>query len=172
MQTKKGREYEHTLADLVADATNGELIPLGTGYNSQHSEAVDLIIDDGEAVHAFELKRTSQDAYTLYWDEDDYQKDDLYNLCKFCVEYPRPTYPYVGVRFNRRQLALTKLYINNWPDKDDLLDDAVTLSPIEAKHTGSGNLRFYKPESGDGWPSENLENRDPQHVLDAMAWQL
>jgi Holliday junction resolvase len=168
---KKGRKYEHNLADVVADATGGELIPLGTGYNSQHSEAVDLLIDDGQAVHAFELKRTSQDAYTLHWDENDYQKDDLYNLCKFCVEYPRPTYPYAGVRFNERQLALTKLYINDWPNQDELLDDAVKLSPIEANHTHGGNLRLYRPDTGD-WPGTNLDNRDAQHVLDTIGWQL
>lgn len=171
MVRKKGNRYEHILADLVADATNGELIPLGAGYNSQHSEAVDLIIDDGRSVHAFELKRTGQEAYTCYWNENDYQKDDLYNLCKFCVEYPRPTYPYVGVRFNQRQLALTKLYLNDWPDQDELLDDSVQLSPIEAKHTGSGNLRFYRPDSGD-WPAKNLDARDAQHVLDRISWQL
>lgn len=172
MHTHKGTKYEHDLADVVAEATNGELIPLGTGYNSQHSEAVDLIIDDGHAVHAFELKRTAQDAYTLYWDEDDYQTDDLYNLCKFCAEYPRPTYPYVGVRFDRRQLAVTKLYLNDWPDQEALLDDAVRLSPIEAKHTGSGNLRFYAPENGSEWPKQNLDQFDAQHVLDSIGWQL
>lgn len=170
--SKKGRTYEHHLGDIVADATNGELIPLGTGYNSQHSEAVDLIIDDGYAVHALELKRTSKDAYTLHWDEDDYQKDDLYNMCKFCVNYPRPTYPYVGVRFNNRQLALTKLYINDWPEQDDLLSDAVTLAPIDAKVTRADNLRFYRPESGSGWQSENLDQFDAQHVLDTIGWQL
>ena len=171
MQTSKGNRYEHHLADITANATNGELIPLGTGYNSQHAEAVDLIIDDGHAVHAFELKRTAQDAYTLYWDEDDYQKDDLYNLCKFCVEYPRPTYPYVGVRFNKRQLALTKLYLNDYPDQDAVLDKSVQLSPIEAKHTGSGNLRFYRPDTGD-WPGTKLDQKDAQHVLDAIGYQF
>lgn len=169
--TKKGQEYEHGLADLVAEATNGELIPLGTGYNSQHSEAVDMIIDDGHAVHAFELKRTSQDGYTLHWDEDDYQKDDLYNLCKFCKNYPRPTYPYAGVRFNGRQLALTRLYLNDWPDQDALIDKAVQLSPISAKHTRSGNLRYHRPETGD-WPGTNLDANDAQHVLDAIGWTI
>lgn len=168
---KKGREYEHKLGDLVAEATNGELIPLGTGYNSQYGDAVDLAIDDGSAFHVFELKRTSQDAYTLHWDEDDDRKDDLYQLCKFCVEYPRPTYPYAGVRFNNRQLALTKLYINDWPDREAVMEKAVTLSPIEAKHTRSGNFRMYKPDN-DEWQSENIDQHDAQHVLNSMGWQL
>jgi len=171
MSTKKGQKYEHHLSDIVADATDGELIPLGAGYNSQHSEAVDLIIDDGHAVHAFELKRTSQEAYTLHWDEEDYQKDDLYNLCKFCIEYPRPTYPYVGVRFNKRQLAITKLYLNEWPNQDELLEDSVKLSPIEASVTHGDNLRFYKPETGD-WPGTKLDQKDAQHVLDTIGFQL
>lgn len=170
MASKKGREYEHHLGDIVADATNGELIPLGTGYNSQHSESVDLLIDDGYAVHAIELKRTSKDGYTFFWDEDDYQKDDLYNLCKFCVQYPRPTYPYTGVRFNNRQLALTKLYLNEYPERDELIDAAVKTAPIPAKRTRANNLRFNKPESG--WPSTNLDQQDAQHVLDAIAYQF
>jgi|APHM01.1.fsa_nt_gi hypothetical protein len=171
MAPSKGRRFEHALADMVAKSVNDELVPLATGYNSQHSEAVDLIIDDGSAVHAFELKRTGQDAYTMHWDEDDYQKDDLYRLCKFCVEYPRPTYPYVGVRFNRRQIALTKLYLNSWPDQDEVIDNAVTMSPIEAKHTRSGNLRFYTPDKDD-WQCTKLEQYDPQHVLDTIGWNL
>lgn len=171
MRTKKGRIYEHHLGDIVADATHGELIPLGTGYNSQHSEAVDLIIDDGHAVHVLELKRTGQDAYTLHWNENDKQKDDLYELCKFCNRYPRPAYPYAGVRFNSRQLALTKVYLNDWPDQDKVLDKSVKLSPIEAKHTSSGNLRFYKPDTGE-WPGTNLDQHDAQHVLDTIGWQL
>lgn len=169
--SNKGNEYEHHLADIVADGTDGELIPLGTGYNSQHSEAVDMIIDDGHAVHAFELKRTAQDAYTLHWDEDDYQKDDLYNLCRFCIEYPRPTYPYIGVRFNSRQIVITKLYLEPWPDADKILDSAVQLSPVEAKKTHAGNLRFYRPETGD-WPGANLDSHDAQHVIDSIGWQL
>lgn len=171
MASSKGRRYEHHLGDVVADATHGELLPLGTGYNSQHSEAVDLIIDDGHAVHAFELKRTSQDAYTLHWESDDTQKDDLYELCKFCNRYPRPTYPYIGVRFNSRQLALTKVYVKDWPDQDAVLQKTQQLSPIESKITHDDNLRFYKPETGE-WPGTKLDQKDAQHVLDTIGWQL
>ena len=170
MAPDKGTTYEHNLADYVAEATDGELIPLGTGYNSQHAEAVDLIIDDGHAVHAIELKRTAQDAYTLHWDDEDYQKDDIYNLCKFCVEYPRPTYPYLGVRFNRKQLSLTKLYLNAFPEQDELLEKAVTLAPTEASVTRENNLRYYQPDSE--WPSTNLDENDAQHVLDTIGYQL
>lgn len=168
MSSTKGREYEHHLADIVASSTNGELIPLGTGYNSQYSEAVDMIIDDGRAVHAFELKRTGQDAYTMYWSEDDYQKDDLYQLCKFCQNYPRPTYPYSGVRFDNRQLTLTKLYINDWPDQDETLDTAVQTTKTSVNHTPSGNLRYHKPDTD--WPGRNLDDHDGQHVLDRIGY--
>jgi Holliday junction resolvase len=171
MSGKKGYDYEHTLADLVATATDGELIPLGTGYNGQYSEAIDLLIDDGSAVHVFELKRTGTDAKTLYWDEDDVQTDDMYNLLKFAVTYPRPTYPYIGVRFNNRQLVLVKLYVNDFPDRDDSLQTAVQLCPIEAKQTHAGNLRLYKPDASD-WQTTDLDDHDPQHVLDTINYQL
>lgn len=169
--TKKGRTYEHALGDLIGEATNGELVPLSTGYNSAYTRAVDLLIDDGEAVHAFELKRTSKDAYTMHWDEDEVQRDDLYGLCRFCVQYPRPTYPYAGVRFNNRALAVTKLYLNDYPDADQVLEKSQTLSPIEAKVTHADNLRFYQPDAS-SWPTTDLDRSDTQHVLDAIGFQL
>lgn len=167
----KGRDYEHKLARIVGESTNGELIPLSSGYNADGSRDVDLLIDDGEAVHVFELKRTSQDAYTLYWDEDTVQNDDLYGLCRFAREYPRPTYPYAGVRFNRNALAITKLYINDYPDQEQLLDNAVTMSPTETVHTGHGNLRFKEPTQ-DEWPRTDLDEHDAQHILDAIGYSL
>lgn len=169
MATKKGRNYEHDLTNLVGDATDGELVPLAAGYNSDLSRDVDMLIDDGEAVHVFELKKTSKDAYTLHWDEDDRQKDDLYGLIRFCVEYPRPTYPYVGVRFDNRQLALTKTYVGHWPDQEQLLRVASELSPIESKVTRAGNLRFYKPPSSE-WTTQSLDQHDAQHVLDTIGY--
>lgn len=169
MSTKKGREYEHNLADFVVEATDGELIPLATGYNSQYSQAVDMIIDDGEAVHVFELKRTSKDAYSLYWDESSVQKDDIYRLLRFCIDYPRPAYPYVGVRFDRKQLTIAKLFIEDFPDQKKALENAVSMSKTKTGVTRDGNLRFYKP---DDWPSTNLDVRDAQHVLDTIGYRL
>ena len=167
----KGRGYEHHLGNLTSKKTSGELVPLAAGYNGGNSRDVDLLIDDGEKVHVFELKSSSQDAYTLHWDENEVQKDDLYGTVKFCVEYPRPAIPYAGMRFSNRQLAITKLYINGYPDGEKVIDDAVQLSPIEAKHTASNNLRFYKPESGT-WPAQNLDEKDVQHLLDTIGYQL
>lgn len=169
--TDRGRKYEHKLASLVAKQTDEELIPLATGYNGAYSRDVDLLIDDGEAVHAFELKKTSKDAKTLNWDTKDVQKDDIYGLMRFCVEYPRPTYPYIGVRFGRRSLAITRLYINDYPNVNDVLENAVKLSPIEAKHTSSDNLRFYKPEAED-WDTVKLDQHDVQNLMDAIGYQF
>lgn len=170
MNTKKGREYEHGLSTLVARATDGTIVPLAAGYNGQYAQDVDMLIDDGEAVHVFELKRTSQDAYTLYWDEEDRNKDDLYGLCKFCVEYPRPAYPYAGVRFDRKQLTLSKIYLDDYPDQEALLENAATLCQTDASATRGGNLRFQKP--GSEWPYEDLDAKDAEHVIETIGYSF
>lgn len=170
MHNKKGRGYEHDLSNAVAERTNEELVPLGGGFNGSNSWDVDMYIDDGEAVHVFELKRTSQDAYTLYWDADDRQKDDLYGLFKFCVNYPRPVYPYTGVRFNRKQLLVTKPFIENWPDQDSLLESAVMTSPVSdaVSVTHEDNLRFKKTSG----ITSQTNGDDVQAVLNAISFSL
>jgi hypothetical protein len=168
---KKGRKYEHAISRDVAAATSGDLMPLGGGFNGQTAWDVDMLIDDGEAVHVFELKRTKQDAYTLHWDEDNRDKDDLYGLCKFCYNYPRPAYPYAAVRFNQKQLVATKLFIEKWPDKDELLESAVMTDPTDAVSvTHANNLRFRKEGLGTDWPASDLEQHDAQHVLDTIGY--
>lgn len=166
--SKKGRDYEHQLSNDIVDATDGVLIPLGGGFNGATAWDVDMLIDDGEAVHVFELKRTSQDGYTLKWDPEDRQSDDIHGLVEFCINYPRPAYPYAGVRFNRKQLAVTKIFVEEWPDKDGLLDSAETMAPYDAcvEHTGYGNLRFHR---SDAIPSQSKGN-DAQHVLDQIGY--
>jgi hypothetical protein len=168
--TKTGRRYEHKLSNAVFDATDGVLIPLGGGFNGATAWDVDMLIDDGEAVHVFELKRTGQDGYTLVWDPDDRSHDDLYGLVEFCINYPRPAYPYVGVRFNNKQLAVTRIYVDEWPDREGLLDSAEMLEPYDdvVDHTGYGNLRFHRAES---IPSQASGN-DAQHVLDRINYVL
>lgn len=170
MTNKKGRGYEHDLANDVAEATDGELVPLGGGYNGATAWDVDMLIDDGEAVHVFELKRTEQDAYTMHWDEDDRQKDDLYGLFKFCVNYPRPTYPYTGPRFNRKELLISKPFIEKWPDKEELLDSAVLTCDYDdaISVTHAGNLRFYSADS----VTSQSQGNDAQAVLDAIGFSL
>lgn len=170
MSGSKGTRYEHELANGVSDATDGELIPLGSGYNGATAWDVDMLIDDGEAVHVFELKRTSKDAYTMYWDEEDRQKDDLYGLFKFCTNYPRPAFPYTGVRFSRKEILIAKPFIKEWPDQDALLESAVMTSPANGavSVTHEDNLRFKKT---DGITSQTKGN-DVQAVLDAISYVL
>lgn len=172
MTGTKGRDFEHDLARFVAEATDGDLVPLGGGYNGATAWDVDMLIDDGEAVHVFELKRTSKDAYSLQWDPDDRQRDDLYGLCKFCVNYPRPAYPYAGVRFNKKQLVTTKLFIEAWPDQSELLSSAELLAPNDScvETTHAGNLRFYRDRLPDDWPTTDLDDHDAQHVLDTIGY--
>jgi len=168
--TGKGRDYEHGLARDVTAQTDGQLFPLGGGYNGAPSWDVDMLIDDGEAVHVFELKRTSQDAYTLYWDQDNRDDDDLYGLCKFCYNYPRPTYPYAGVRFNNRELCISKLFIEHWPDRDDILDSAVQTVPGDdtVGVTRADNLRFRRTDD----ITSQSSGSDVQAVLDAIGYQF
>jgi len=43
--SKKGRDYEHNLASNVAELTDGELTPLGGGFNGETGWDVDMLID-------------------------------------------------------------------------------------------------------------------------------
>jgi len=169
-----GVDYEHRIATDIADRTDHDLLPLSAGYTSIHNSAVDMLIDDGEAVHAFEMKRTSTDAYTLHWEPDDPRTDDLYALCGFCREYPRPTYAYWGVRFTQRQLLVGRLYVDEFPDTDDMLSTAVQIAPVVGtdvvSQTYADNLRVTKP-STDDWPSQTRGD-DVQAVLDAIGYTL
>jgi Holliday junction resolvase len=171
--TKKGREYEHRLASTVVDRADGAVVAFGSGYNAHDTSAVDMAIDDGQVMHCFELKTTSKDAYTLNWNSEDAREDDLYELIKFCKQYPRPAYPYAGVNFNRRQLTLTRFWLDDWPDKNETLDRATELAETDVRHdTGRVNddsLRFYKPDL-DGWPSATSGD-DAQYVLDTIGFQ-
>jgi Holliday junction resolvase len=168
-QQQKGTKYEHTLGNTVYEATSGDLIPLAAGYTSRHGDSADLLIDDGEAVHVFECKRTSQDAYSFEYSEDG--NDDVWGLGRFCTDYPRPTYPYLAVRFDNRKLAIAKLFIEKFDETAEYLQSSVKTSPIEASVTHANNVRFYKPDSGD-WTASNLENEDAQAVLDAIGYRL
>lgn len=172
--TKKGVKYEHGLAGTVVDRTDGRVAAFGSGYSSLDTSPVDMAIDDGQVMHCFELKRTKNDAYTLNWDADDYQRDDLYNLLKFCKQYPRPAYAYAGVRFNNRQLVTTRFWLDDWPDRNATLDRATQLVSADVRHdTGrvaADSLRFYKPET-DSWPSAQ-QGDDAQHILDRIGFTV
>lgn len=169
---KRGREYELELCHDVFDATNGDLYPIPPGYSGNHDPpAPDVLIDDGDAVHAFELKRksTGQEAISFTYDPDERSKDDIAGLVAFCEAYPRPTYPYLGVRFSHRQLVCTKLYMDADTPRD-MLNSGVQTCPVDAKVTRANNVRVYKPEPG-AWPSAS-DGDDASHVLDRIGYRL
>lgn len=166
--SQKGNDYEHTLGDLVYDRTDGMLVPMAAGYTSRHGDPVDLLVDDGEAVHCFELKRTKHDAFSFIYDKGG--NDDIYGLMKFCHDYPRKTYPYLGIRFNSRQLILIKLWVNDVGSVDDTLQTAVQACPVPSKQTHKNNLRVYKPDT-DEWSSQQ-KGDDAQYLLESIGFTL
>lgn len=168
MSTQKGRDYEHQLINDIYDASDGSVVPVPPGYSGNHRiPAPDLIINDGMVAHAIELKRTKRDRQTFYCDTER-QKDDIQQLVRFSQEYAPPTYPYVGVRFNRRQLILIKLLANEDGNWEKMLDQAVVMSPVEAKVTHKQNLSIPKPASGE-WPTASSGD-DAEYVLDEIGY--
>lgn len=180
VRSKAGYEYENQLALDVYRYTNGGLLPMTSRSSGNVSIPLpDIVIDDGECIHAMEIKRTSNDKVTFDSEpDDDLPTDDLYQLLLFSQLYPRPVRPYLGAKFPYRQLVMTKL----WPDRvshgtktlSDILDEAVLMCPVECNHTYTDNFIVYKPESG-SWPStkkgDDIEHLgDVEYLLDTIGY--
>lgn len=175
---QQGKDYEHDLCTEIALKTDGTLLPIPAGYSGNHTyaldqriDAPDIMIDDGQAVHCIELKNKGRgkDAVSFMYDEEERSKDDIYGLVNFCKLYPRPCYPYLGVRFSNRQLILTKLFVDA-KNKQKLLKTAELHCPVESKITRADNFRVYKPDT-DEWPSAS-KGSDSQHILDTIRFNL
>jgi len=175
VSSKEGYRYENELALDTYRRTNGELLPITTRSSGNVSMPLpDMLIDDGETVHAFEIKRTSRDKVTFEYDDDFdvLPTDDIYQLLLFAQIYPRTVRPYLGVRFPNRQLIIVRL----WPDNDargvktvrEILDQAVKMCPIECKRTYTDNFIVYKPDTST-WPSAQAGD-DVEHLLRSIGY--
>ena len=168
-----GLRFEHELASDIYEASENTILPIRAGWSgNQKVPAPDLLINDGVVAHALELKKTSDDTSCIV------PREDIKDIVGFAVEYPQQTYPYLGIKFSYYQLALIPLYTGGTTssiedvDWDEILENAVQLSPLEASVTRKGNLSVRKPESGDEWPSvyseEYYDLRDADYVLEAL----
>lgn len=165
---KRGKQYELDLCNAVYDACDGELIPEPIGYSGNHKiPAPDIRINDGKKVHAFELKRSTDDRLSVFHEPDNPQKDDLHQLFEYCRRYPRTVCPYIGIRFTNRQLVLLKLWLEA-PNDTAVLRSATNLAPVDVRLTRAGNLSVHKPENGE-WPSATAGD-DAQHVLETIGY--
>ena len=167
--TKKGRSYEHQLCVDIYRETDGGLLPEPIGYSGNHvAPAPDIRIDDGTKVHAIELKRTGQDRISVGYYPNDTRKDDLHQLITYAREYPRTVVPYVGVRFNNRQLLLCKLWLGA-PNDKTVVRSATKFTPTDIRLTSADNLSIHRP-SLDNWPSAT-EGDDVQYLLETIAYR-
>jgi Holliday junction resolvase len=160
---RKGLAYEHELANDIYRASDRKLIPIRAGYSgNQVPPMPDIHLDDGEVVHALEIKRTKDDVSQIF------ETTDLTQLQRFATQYPRKVYPYLGVRFTRRQLILIPMWAkNDGTGLDEVLENAVTLCPVEAEVTRKNNFSVKRPDT-DEWPSATKGN-DATHVLDRIG---
>lgn len=166
--SKKGKNYETELCSAVFDETNGELIPEPIGYSGNHRlPAPDIHIDDGAKIHAIELKRTKNDRQSIYYGPEEGEKDDLDQLLTYADKHPRIVVPYVGVRFNNRQLLMTKLWAGA-PNDLATVRSATNLAPTTVKFTRANNLSIPKPDIDD-WPSANAGD-DAKHILETIGY--
>lgn len=165
---KKGKLYETQLCSDVHEESGGELIPEPIGYSGNHAlPAPDIRIDDGGKVHAIELKRTGNDRQTIFYGPDEGEKDDLHQLLMYAKKYPRVVVPYVGVRFNHRQLVMFKLW-GGAPNDLATVRSATNLAPVEVRLTRANNLSVPKPDVDD-WPSSSKGN-DAKHILETIGY--
>jgi len=166
---KRGKQYEIDLCTEIYNATNGALLPEPIGYSGNHSiPAPDIAIDDGTKVHAFELKRTSADRKSVYYDSDDWSQDDLHQLLHYAREYPRTVVPYAGVRFDNRQLVCAKLWLDV-PDDTVALRAATNTAPTDVRLTHANNLSFHKPDL-DEWVSA-ISGDDVRYILETIGYR-
>lgn len=176
VRPKAGANYENELALDVYRTTDGGLVPITTRASGNVAIPLpDIVIDDGEYVHAMECKRTSTDSVTFTSDpEDDPPTDDLYQLLMFAQLYPRKVKLYLGSKFPYRQLVLTRLWPDNMTDGtkslDQLLDEAEIMCPVRCKNTRTNNFVVYKPDT-DEWPSSQ-KGDDVEHVLESIGYEL
>lgn len=168
---KRGIEYENDLVRDVYEHPDSDVVPVPCGMSGNHGvPAGDVLVDDGEQLHAFELKRTSEDSKSFVYEPDPGLRDDISDLLVFAKEYPRPVCPYVGVRFDNRQLILAKIWQKS-SDDSQLLDSIVTTAPTEAIVTHAGNVSFRKPDSDKSsaeWPSATAGN-DAEYLLETIG---
>lgn len=169
---KGGYDFEHTIANGVYDFTGGALSPIRAGYSgNQKIPLPDVVIDDGDKIHAFELKKTSKDRLSVTYDTESRGEpnpsDDLSELFTFAEQYPRTVCPYVGVRFSHRQLTLAKFWMQA-PDDRSLLRSGVQTCPTSVKLTRADNLSFHKPET-DEWVTATAGD-DIQYLLETIDY--
>jgi len=165
---KKGKLYETKLCSEVFEESGEELIPEPIGFSGNHElPAPDIKIDDGAKIHAIELKRTKKDRQTIFYGPEEGEKDDLHQLLTYAKKFPRIVVPYVGVRFNHRQLIMFKLW-GGAPNDLTAVRSATNLAPVDVRLTRADNLSVPKP-SIDDWPSSSKGN-DAKHVLETIGF--
>lgn len=153
---KAGKQYEVDLANEIYERTKGELVPIPVGFSGNHDiPSPDIMIFDGTKFHAFELKRTTKDRFSVMYDDED-GADDISQLLEFAKKHPGIVVPHVGVRFTQRQLILCQLWGES--NEERMLDSATMTCPTEVKITRADNLSFTKPptrtqDPDNGWKS-------------------
>jgi Holliday junction resolvase len=168
MSQDKGRAQETQLCKKIYERTDGDLLPMPAGYSGNHGiPSADILIDDGTKIHAFELKRTGRERLSVRHDPDNTKRDDVHQLIQFSKEYPRTVAPYLGIRFDRRQIICSKLWTEG-PNDMIALTSAVNTTPTDDRLTDAGNLSYHKPKA-DEWPSASSGD-DVSHILNTINY--
>lgn len=149
---KRGLEKEHELAKDVFDITNGRIIPLRSGWSgNQAVPSPDLLIPFDGTLRALELKTTGKNKLTV-------TPEDIEDIQYWTVNMTEvPTYPSLGVKFNRRQLYVARLKRVSNPRI--CFERFVEECPFEAWVTDGGNLKIPKPNTDD-WNSMRAVDSD------------
>lgn len=160
---KRGLNYEHELKNEIYEVSHKKIVPIRPGWSGNSVIPMpDIHIDDGEVVHALEVKRTKDDtSFTV-------KEEDIAQLLRFAEQYPRRVYPYVAVRFTHRQLIMIPLWSGSrGRGLSEVIENAVTLCPVDAKVSRANNLVVKKPDT-DQWPSSQ-KGSDAAHVIKTLS---
>jgi len=145
----KGREYEHTIANVITHVTDKRVVATTIGYsgNDKYSFA-DILVCTPDDTFFIEVKKVSceSEKRTTVFDgssSGDSGLDELTNLIEYTPEW---AHSYVFIKFTHR-----KLYIFH---ADRLLN---ADNCFESRLTSGGNISMRKP-SLDVWESASASS--------------
>lgn len=161
-QTKKGHQFELDLIADVNENTPDEITSYAMGYsgNSKHAGA-DVLITTDESSHAIELKKTSQDRFTI-------QSDEIDKLAQ-CAN--TNTVAWVGIKYSHRQLCMiyaADFLCNNFGENPRGVLVKETPDCFNPRIGRTGTFITDKPDVSE-WPSQQAGMEEWAVVCEAIG---
>lgn len=175
--SKAGRRFERDVVGDLDVATPDHVHVIPPGFSGNHrvpagdvhiyDTAFELTEYDGDISHVIELKRSSRDTFPIR--EFTAEGEEVDQLTRF---YGPRTRCYIGMKFNRRELALVELTDDSRPIQS-LIENAPDC--FNARYSEqSDTFRFDDPWTNDreAWPSAQAGRSDIRVIADTTGVSL